>query len=86
MSKTFKAAPTPVKQPTDEQVLAFVHGGAAKGKAMLTERQTARLSLDIPASVHARFKAACARARLKMTDELLGFIERRTQELEANKC
>ncbi|MGA8585736.1 MAG: hypothetical protein WB715_18225 [Roseiarcus sp.] len=43
---------------------------------------TARLSLDIPAELHARFKAACARSRLKMTAELLAYIERRTTELE----
>jgi len=43
---------------------------------------TARLSLDLPAELHSRFKAACARSRLKMTAELLAFIERRTAELE----
>ena len=41
----------------------------------------ARLSLDIPAELHTRFKVACARSRLKMTGELLAFIERRTTEL-----
>ncbi len=83
MSKTFKTAPTPVKQPTAEQVVAFVHGGAGKAKAAAaTKEPTARLSLDIPVTLHTRFKVACARSRVKMTSEILDFIERRTQELE----
>jgi hypothetical protein len=86
MSKSFKTAPTPVRQPTSEHILEFVNRG---GQAELpvapvagVKEPTARLSLDIPAELHARFKAACARSRLKMTAELLAYIERRTAELE----
>lgn len=85
MSKSFKAAPTPARQPTSEQILDFVSRGEAAQAAAVAagaKEPTARLSLDIPAELHARFKAACARSRVKMTAELLGFIERRTAELE----
>ena len=89
MSKSFKAVPTPQRQPTSDQILAFVAGGqkaapvaVADPVAVAEKIPTARLSLDMPADLHSRFKAACARSRLKMTAELLAFIERRTAELE----
>jgi hypothetical protein len=95
MSKSFKTAPTPQRQPTNDQILAFVAGGqkappvpapapvAVAAPVTVAEKTpTARLSLDLPADLHSRFKAACARSRLKMTAELLAFIERRTTELE----
>jgi len=51
-----------------------------------TETQIAeamvRLTIDLPEGVHTRFKAACARNRRKMVEEVRGFIERRTSELE----
>lgn len=43
----------------------------------------ARLTVDLPESVHLRFKIACARSRRKMVQELREFIEQRTVELEA---
>ena len=43
---------------------------------------TKRLSLDLPASVHKRFKTACSATDRKMTDEVVRYIERRTAELE----
>jgi hypothetical protein len=43
---------------------------------------TRRLSLDLPRSLHRRFKAACAKHDTKMIAEVMGFIERRTAELE----
>jgi hypothetical protein len=44
-----------------------------------------RLSIDLPKSLHVRFKAACARSDRKMIDEVMAFIEKRTAELEAEK-
>lgn len=41
-----------------------------------------RLSVDIPESLHTRFKVACAKARAKMGPEIIAFIERRVSELE----
>jgi hypothetical protein len=41
-----------------------------------------RLSIDMPASLHRRFKLACTAADKVMVAEVLAFIERRTAELE----
>jgi len=84
--KTFSAAPKP-KQPTDDQILAFEQGGTGhdrlsqKAEKPSTE-PTKRLSLDLPASVHTRFKTACSATNRKMVSELLEFIEQRTETLE----
>ena len=43
---------------------------------------TRRLSIDLPKSLHRRFKAACAKADKKMIDEVTKFIEHRTTALE----
>jgi hypothetical protein len=40
------------------------------------------LSIDMPVSLHRRFKAACAAADKLMVEEVLALIERRTAELE----
>lgn len=42
-----------------------------------------RLSLDLPTSVHTRFKTACSATGRKMVAEIQDFIERRATELEA---
>lgn len=87
--KTFASAPKP-RQPTDDQILAFERGGAghdttaqepAPTKLTPTE-PTKRLSLDLPASMHTRFKTACSATNRKMVAELQDFIEQRTIELE----
>jgi hypothetical protein len=85
MSKSFKTAPTPTRQPTSDQIVAFVTKGQqaeAAAVAAGAKEPSARLSLDVPEALHSRFKAACARHRLKMTGELLAFMERRAAELE----
>jgi hypothetical protein len=46
------------------------------------EEPVARLSIDLPKSLHRRFKTACAKADLKMVAEAMVLIERRTVELE----
>lgn len=88
-SKTFTAAPKP-KQPTAEAVEAFEKGGegtdhlpSARGTASTTPQEPSkRLSLDLPASTHRRFKTACSATGRKMVAEVAEFIERRTAELE----
>ena len=88
--KTFSAAPKP-KQPTDDQILAFERGGAGHdttqaskpvAKPAATDEPTKRLSLDLPASLHTRFKTACSATDRKMVGELQAYIEARTKELE----
>jgi hypothetical protein len=46
------------------------------------DEPTKRLSLDLPASLHTRFKTACSATDRKMVGELQAYIESRTQELE----
>jgi hypothetical protein len=46
------------------------------------EEPIARLSIDLPKSLHRRFKAACARDGLIMMAEVTALIERRTAGLE----
>ena len=46
------------------------------------EEPVARLSIDLPKSLHRRFKTACAQADLKMVVEVMQLIELRTSELE----
>lgn len=88
MAKSFKTAATPTRPAAAseaEKVLRFVtHGQKAPEAAAqaLEQEPTARLSLDIPQSLHTRYKAACARSRLKMAGDITAFIERRTAELE----
>jgi len=52
-----------------------------KLKAVINE-PVKRLSVDLPVSVHTRFKTACSATGRKMAGELQGFIERRTYEME----
>lgn len=46
------------------------------------DEPTKRLSLDIPASLHKRFKIACAATDTKMTDEVVRYIQKRSTALE----
>ena len=88
--KTFSAAPKPKQQPTDDQILAFERGGAGHDTTRVDkpvvktvpDEPTKRLSLDLPASLHTRFKTACSATDRKMVGELQAFIEQRTHELE----
>ena len=88
--KTFSAAPKPRQQPTDDQILAFERGGAGHDTTRadkpvaktMPDEPAKRLSLDLPASLHTRFKTACSATDRKMVGELQAFIEQRTQELE----
>lgn len=48
----------------------------------MEKEPTKRLSLDLPESLHMRFKTACAATNRKMGTEMQQFIERRTEEIE----
>jgi hypothetical protein len=96
--KTFTAAPKP-KQPSLEEIEAYEKGGAGHDSkapapslvsvtppapvALVPVEPAKRLSLDLPAIVHTRFKTACSATGRKMVAEIQDFIERRTAELEA---
>jgi len=84
--KTFTAAPKP-RQPTAEAIERYERGGAGHDRQAAPVRDapaepTKRLSLDLPASTHTRFKTACSATGRKMVSEIQQFIERRTAELE----
>ena len=90
--KNFATAPKPAKQPTDAQIAAFERRGTGHDKhrqrastptaAQVKTGPTKRLSLDLPQSLHTRFKTACSATRRKMGNELQTFIATRTEELE----
>lgn len=90
-TKSFKAAPKPGKLPSDDQIAAFEKGGTgtdrpkspASSTASSSDEPTKRLSLDLPASMHTRFKTACSATNRKMIGEVAALIEKRTAELEA---
>jgi hypothetical protein len=79
--KTFTTAPTP-RQPTPEEIAAFERGGSGHDRRPAAAEPTKRLSLDLPASLHRRFKTACSATGRKMVGEIEAFIERRAEELE----
>lgn len=94
--KTFTSVPKP-RQPTADEIDAFERSGTghdrATGRADPASQPVAwrearpveptkRLSLDLPATTHRRFKTACSATGRKMVSEIHDFIERRTAELE----
>jgi len=79
--KTFAAAPVP-RPPTPEEIDAFERRGSGHDRPALPVEPTKRLSLDLPASLHRRFKTACSATGRKMVGEIEAFIERRAGELE----
>ena len=89
MSKTFTKAPKPAAL-TDKAIADFERGGAGQDtqthistKAEMEEEEPKRrLSVDLPESLHRRFKTVCSKTDKKMGVEVLQFIERRTAELE----
>lgn len=95
MSKSFTQAPKP-RPLAPELISAFERGGAGQdtqshispkvgwiAPAKVEEAEpTRRLSIDLPESLHRRFKTACIKRDKKMVVEVTDFIERRTTELE----
>ena len=61
---------------------AYVSGGAGTDKQ--SDEPMKRVSIDVPESLHTRFKVACAKTRIKMAPEIIAFIEKRVKELEKN--
>lgn len=81
MAKTFKSAPRPAAQPSVDQMAAYVRGGA--GKDRTDDEPTARMSVDLPESLHRRYKAACVLAGVRMSADVAAWVEKRVGELEA---
>ncbi len=93
MSKRFTAIPKP-KKLSAENIEAYEKSGAGHDRVLHDQQNhnpanvvsppiaLKRLSLDLPETMHRRFKTACSAADVKMAGELVAFIEQRTQELE----
>jgi len=87
--KSFQSAPKPKRTISPEEIDAFVNKGVGsdslanskKNSSNLREK-TKRLSIDLPQSMHLRFKTACSATQSKMTKEIEAFICKRTCELE----
>jgi len=60
---------------------AHARNGAGSDRPGTGER-TKRLSVDIPADLHKRFKTACSATGRSMTGELMALVEARTRALE----
>jgi len=88
--KNFQSAPKPQSAVSPEAIEAFEKGGVGNdvGKKTVkpanpgTKEPTKRLSIDLPETVHQRFKTACSATSRKMTQEIEVFITERTAELE----
>lgn len=82
--KTFASAP----KPTADAIAAYERRGLGhdtqphKPTKVGTSGPTKRLSIDMPPTLHRRFKIACTKHDLSMVREVIDFIERRTAELE----
>jgi hypothetical protein len=60
-------------------------GNTERRKSASTEtrksgEKPARLTIDLPPELHGAFKAACAKHRTKMKDEVLAFIDQWTKK------
>ena len=76
MSKKVTMSTKPNRN-NDQDLDAFVNQGAAmttNGREADKEK-TARFTIDIPVSLHARIKSQCALKRVKMREEVLSMLE-----------
>lgn len=88
--KNFQTAPKPQAKnpPSLKAIEDFEKGGPGhddQPKKEATQKPVEpikRLSIDLPASAHQRFKTACSATSRKMSQEIEEFIARRTKELE----
>ena len=99
MNKTFVQAPRPKPPLPDEAIVAFERGGLGHDTRNVTrpvveipkptndgpQEEMKRMSIDLPRSLHRRFKTVCSRHEITMLDEVVAFIEHRTVELEAKE-
>lgn len=87
--KSFKTAPRPEEKQTAEAIDRFVSSGPGKDSGSVNaetqkavnDEPTKRLTVDMPRSLHLRFKSLCAQHDMKMNDEIRQFIERRCDEM-----
>ena len=78
-----------VPKPTSDAIESFERSGlghapvrTGEPSRMTKNEPTKRLSVDVPASMHRRFKTACSATSRQMVSELRNLIEVRILELE----
>lgn len=76
MSKAVFKLPPTAQPATNIDDWVAGHGTGTRSPA----EKTARLTIDLPMSLHARFKSACALRGTRMVDEVREFIEKRVQQ------
>jgi len=74
-----------VNTETQKEAITEIQNSVADQQAQATDG-VVRLTIDLPESVHTRFKVACAVARRKMVQEVRRLIEERTAELEGGSA
>ena len=94
MSAKSLEKPQPKRQPTPQQIDAYVKTGTGRDtdtqitvstdSRISVKNEISRLTVDLPKTTHRRFKIACAVAGTQMNSEIRQFIERRSRELEAS--
>ena len=70
-------------EPAAASVAASTDNGATKSSETIKE-PLRRLSVDLPESLHRRFKTACSRTDRVMLVEVTEMIRRRVEELEGS--
>ncbi len=72
--------PSKAPQGVQEWVEGKAPSVAPKASGRLPGAKQARLTIDLPPQLHARFKAACAINRTRMVEEVTRLIEDWTQK------
>jgi hypothetical protein len=77
-----RSLPSRVPEKTEPRIAAKAETNKPANTETRIAGPIARLTIDLPESVHTRFKTACVMTKRKMVEEVRAFIERRTAELE----
>lgn len=79
--KSFSRAPKP---PAQRSLEDFERRGRGHdtAKKLASHEPVARFTIDMPRSLHKRFKTACALCDTSMRDEIILAVEERISELE----
>jgi hypothetical protein len=82
MKKTAFRQPTarPLTAEAENWVTESPQSEPAPRQKPVPVEKAARLTIDLPPDLHASFKAACAKQRTRMVDEVRQFIEDWTQK------
>ena len=76
MSKKVSFAPKPTAKTPDQWVQGTAAASAKKGQGTAPTEAMKRFTIDVPTSLHARIKIACAQRGTKMADEIRTLLEK----------